>query len=166
MFLYFCHEVLRRLVVSISHQRPLLLIISHLASIVGYTKKNKCVCFLHCKQSLKNSLLALIILLYGFWSKRGNWTRPGLKNNPVFWVSTSGRQKIQKKTMLYTQSLAHKSTRLPLPSNQREKFFSATRIQRSPPFTRIQRGRPFLEHQGAYLVLEYSSWNTEEPSFY
>ena len=70
--------------------------------------------------------------------------------------------------MLYTQSLAHKSTRLPLPSNQREKFFSATRIQRSPPFTRIQRSCPFTrtqrslpcariqfpEYRGALLLLE------------
>ena len=152
MFLYFCHEVLRRLVVSISHQRPLLLIISHLASIVGYTKKNKCVCFLHCKQfflslglgqvdpppqSLKNSLLALIILLYGLWSKRGNWTRLGLKNNPVFWVSTSGRQKIQKKLCC---------THRPWPT--------------SPPACpcRPIKGRSSsrrLEYRGAHLLQEY-----------
>ena len=115
-------------------------------------------------EKFQQSLLVLNTTLYGLWSIRRNWT--GNKKQPCILGLYLWPTKSTEKTMLYTQSLAHKSTRLPLPSNQREKFFSATRIQRSPPFTRIQRSRPFLELQGAYLVLEYSSWKTEEPSFY
>ena len=126
MFLYFCHEVLRRLVVSISHQRPLFLIISHLASIVGYTK-NKCVCFLHHWKHFFLSSQNVNLSGLGWVGTLGppplRWKIPTIssctkynalwalkykrkldrqwKNNPVFWVSTSGRQKIQKNYVVH-----------------------------------------------------------------
>ena len=81
MFLYFCHEVLRRLVVSISHQRPLLLIISHLASIVGYTKK-------------KTNVFAFYIASNFFfllgWDR---WTPPSQEPRPTCWWKWVGRTK-------------------------------------------------------------------------
>ena len=116
-------------------------------------------------EKFQQFLLALNTTLYGLWSIRGNWT--GNEKTTLYYGSLPLADEKYKKTMLYTSSPWPTSPPA-CPYRPIKGRSSSRRLEyRGAHLLQEYRGAALLlERKGAYLVLEYSSRNTEEPSFY